>query len=143
MPHLPFWLVEAMMSPGFCLELPLHDHWSGTSGSLSMQGQCDVKSESGGCLVIMFLHLTFLPHAASASVGRLYFFQGLRELCDTVSCRIGCPARSCGRTPVILVKSMKNYSWCLRQPSPKTVTTLYHAPQSSLESGFRFRHARP
>jgi hypothetical protein len=44
-------------------------------------------------------HLTFLLDAASARVGRLYFFQGLRELCDTVSCRIGEPARSCGRIP--------------------------------------------
>jgi len=82
----------------------------------------------------ILLHLTFLPNAACASVGRLYFFfRDCVSFAIPFHVELGDPARSCGRIPVILVKSMKNHSWCLRQPSPKTVTTLYHAPQSSFE----------
>jgi hypothetical protein len=67
----------------------------------------------------ILLHLTVLSHAASPSVARLDYFQGLREVCDTVSCRVGGPCKNVV-VPVVLTKSMKNYSWGLRQPSPES-----------------------
>ena len=54
----------------------------------------------------ILLHLTFLLDAASASVGRLYFFfKDCVSFAIPFHVELGDPARSCGRIPVILVKS--------------------------------------
>ncbi len=82
------------------------------------------------------LHLTFLSHTAAPSVARarLYFFKGMRELCDIVSCRGGGPCEKMWSYPVILVKSMKNHSWCFTT----TESQIRNSPVPCSAKLFRF-----